>query len=98
MTFNNMSPERRYIERSSIEHRKSFAQFFTPYHIADVMAEWILQKSSIQTILEPAFGLGIFSRILKYKKPSLKIQGVCGIRYLWLRYSSIEQRLFGYKF
>ena len=76
MTFNNMSPERRYIERYSIEHRKSFAQFFTPYHVADVMAEWILQKSSIQTILEPAFGLGIFSRILKYKKPSLKIQGI----------------------
>lgn len=71
-----MSPERRYIEKSTFEHRKSFAQFFTPYHIADVMAEWILQKSSIQTILEPAFGLGVFSRILKHKKPSLKIHGV----------------------
>ena len=71
-----MTPEERYIANSTLEHRKSFAQFFTPYHVADVMAEWILQKSSIQTILEPAFGLGIFSRILKQKKPSLEIQGI----------------------
>ncbi len=40
------------------------------------MTEWILQKSTLQTILEPAFGLGIFSRILKHKKTSLNIFGV----------------------
>jgi hypothetical protein len=29
------------------------------------MVKWLLENKNIQTVLEPAFGLGIFSRIGK---------------------------------
>lgn len=64
-----------YSKRTTLEHRKRFAQFFTPKPIAELMTDWLLGNESLKTILEPAFGLGIFSRVLLRKKKDLKIKG-----------------------
>lgn len=55
--------ENRYIQTQSNEHRKKYAQFFTSPKIAAFMVSWLLQNSP-KRILEPAFGLGIFSRFI----------------------------------
>lgn len=64
-----------YTRRVPVEHRKRFAQFFTPAAIAEVMAGWLLKNEQMETVLEPAFGLGIFSRVLLSKKKNLAIKG-----------------------
>jgi adenine-specific DNA-methyltransferase len=66
--------EQIYQHKTSIGHRKKFAQFFTPLEIAQIMCSWILGNKNITSILEPAFGLGIFSRILLKENPSLQIK------------------------
>lgn len=71
----NNSIENEYSKGISINHRKKFAQFFTPFTIAEAMAKWVLGNENLKTVLEPAFGLGVFSRaILNYKK-EVKIKG-----------------------
>lgn len=70
-----MTLEKIYSEKTSITHRKKFAQFFTPQPIADLMSDWLLGNKSLKTVLEPAFGLGIFSRTLLTKQDNLKIKG-----------------------
>jgi len=67
--------ETTYSNTIPLEHRKKFAQFFTPPLIADLMAQWILGNQNLTTILEPAFGLGIFSRALLAYNQKLKIKG-----------------------
>lgn len=67
--------ENEYSKLTPIEHRKKFAQFFTPYTIADLMAKWLLGNDTLTTVLEPAFGLGVFSRALLNYKESLDIKG-----------------------
>lgn len=67
--------ENKYSQTVSLGHRKEFAQFFTPVEIAQFMSKWILQSKTVQTVLEPAFGLGIFSRTLLEEKTDLKITG-----------------------
>ncbi len=67
--------ETNYSSTVSLEHRKKYAQFFTPAEVADIMTEWLLGNKALSDVLEPAFGLGIFSRILLSKKPSLSITG-----------------------
>jgi adenine-specific DNA-methyltransferase len=69
------SIENDYSKSISLEHRKKFAQFFTPLPIAELMVKWILGNSSLKTILEPAFGLGLFSRVLLSYKENIKIKG-----------------------
>jgi adenine-specific DNA-methyltransferase len=64
-----------YMSSSNITHRKKFAQFFTPQPIADLMSQWLLGNNKLKKVLEPAFGLGIFSRTLLAKKPKLVIKG-----------------------
>lgn len=60
---NNLENE--YSETVNLEHRRSLGQFFTPYQIAEFMAEWILQHPKKQmAILDPATGFGIFERAL----------------------------------
>ncbi len=71
----NNSVENNYSKSISIEHRKKFAQFFTPFPIADLMAKWILENQSLKTVLEPAFGLGIFSRAILNYKEDIEIKG-----------------------
>ena len=64
-----------YIRKTPLEHRKKFAQFFTPEVLADIMTGWLVEKEDLHTVLEPAFGLGIFTRQLQKKKEGLKIKG-----------------------
>ncbi len=65
--------EREYSKFTSIEHRKKFAQFFTPFPIARLMAKWLLGNENLKSVLEPAFGLGVFSRaILAENKVDIK--------------------------
>ncbi|MFN0216087.1 MAG: Eco57I restriction-modification methylase domain-containing protein [Saprospiraceae bacterium] len=66
--------EKEYSKLISLEHRKKYAQFFTPLPIASLMADWLLGYNNLNTVLEPAFGLGIFSRILLSKKSDLTIK------------------------
>ena len=72
---NKKSIESNYSKTISLEHREKFAQFFTPYSIAELMARWLLGNKKLYDILEPAFGLGIFSRILLAKKNDIQIKG-----------------------
>jgi adenine-specific DNA-methyltransferase len=71
---NKKTVESDYSKQVSLEHRKKFAQFFTPYSIAELMTKWLLGNENLQTVLEPAFGLGIFSRALLSKK-NVQIKG-----------------------
>ncbi|HPD96351.1 MAG TPA: N-6 DNA methylase [Tenuifilaceae bacterium] len=67
--------EIKYSKSIALEHRKKYAQFFTPLSIASLMVDWLIGNISLKTVLEPAFGLGIFSRILLAKKSDLLIKG-----------------------
>lgn len=67
--------EKGYSKSISLEHRKKFAQFFTPYQLASLMADWLLGNQNLKTVLEPAFGLGVFSRALLSKNSELTING-----------------------
>ncbi len=71
-----MITEKEYIARTSVSHRKKFAQFFTPETISDFMAEWVVSGISKNAeILEPAFGLGIFSRSIRKLSPNVITTG-----------------------
>ncbi|MDO8455054.1 MAG: N-6 DNA methylase, partial [Sulfurimonas sp.] len=67
--------ENEYCKQTSLEHRKNFAQFFTPLPVADLMSKWLLGNANLKTVLEPAFGLGVFSRTLLAYKKDIKIKG-----------------------
>ncbi|HBK82702.1 MAG TPA: modification methylase [Flavobacterium sp.] len=71
----NNSIESDYSKSISLEHRKKFAQFFTPFPIANAMAKWILGNKQLKTVLEPAFGLGIFSRAILSQNKEINIKG-----------------------
>lgn len=71
----NNAIENDYSTSISMEHRKKFAQFFTPFPIAELMAKWILGNKELNTVLEPAFGLGVFSRAILKQKNDVKIKG-----------------------
>ncbi len=59
--------ESEYIENTPISHRKEHGQFFTPQSVARIMAQWIMSEEP-KTILDPAFGLGVFyDEVLKIK-------------------------------
>lgn len=51
--------ESKHISETPISYRKDYGQFFTPAPIAHLMAEWVM-KGSPETVLDPAFGLGVF--------------------------------------
>lgn len=71
-----MIPEQVYLKRIGAAHRKKFAQFFTPEPIASFMSQWIMHGHEGQArILEPAFGLGVFSRTLFRTYPDASITG-----------------------
>jgi adenine-specific DNA-methyltransferase len=71
----NNSIESDYSKSISLEHRKKFAQFFTPFSIANAMAKWILGNKQLKTVLEPAFGLGVFSRAILSQNKEINIKG-----------------------
>lgn len=68
-------PEREYAQQTSIEHRKKFAQFFTPFQVATFMAKWIAGNKNLQTVLDPAFGLGVFARAIREINIDCSIKG-----------------------
>lgn len=71
-----MITEKEYIKIIPLEHRKKFAQFFTPEQISDFMANWVLNgRKEKLDILEPAIGLGIFSRSLHKQNPHIRVVG-----------------------
>jgi adenine-specific DNA-methyltransferase len=67
--------EREYTAFTSIEHRKKYAQFFTPFPIANLMSQWLIGNSNLQSVLDPAFGLGVFARALLHYNNDLQING-----------------------
>jgi adenine-specific DNA-methyltransferase len=68
-------PEKEYSQIVSLEHRKKFAQFFTPYPIAQFMGKWITGNKKLQTVLDPAFGLGVFARAIRQINKECLIKG-----------------------
>lgn len=70
-----MELEKKYAKKTGLTHRKKYAQFFTPQPIADLMTDWLIGNKNAYKILEPAFGLGIFSRTLLSKKSNISIKG-----------------------
>ena len=71
-----MITEKEYIQTTDVLHRKKYAQFFTPDKIAGFMAQWVTAKSIAPTsILEPAFGLGAFTRALSRTGTNIHIDG-----------------------
>ncbi|MBS1650821.1 MAG: SAM-dependent DNA methyltransferase [Bacteroidetes bacterium] len=68
-------PEKEYAQTVSLEHRKKFAQFFTPFVVAEFMSKWILGNKTLNTVLDPAFGLGIFARTIREADQQCKIKG-----------------------
>lgn len=67
--------EKTYSQKVGLSHRKKYAQFFTPEEVAEVMIDWILKHKTLKKVLEPAFGLGVFSRLLLEKKSDIQIKG-----------------------
>lgn len=51
--------ESEYMMETALDHRKKFGQFFTPEPVARLMARWAVSNNP-KTILDPAFGLGVF--------------------------------------
>lgn len=70
-----MMTEKEYAGVVGLEHRKRFAQFFTPEVIADFMARWVQDGRKKADVLEPAFGLGAFSRSLFKQNPKVRVVG-----------------------
>lgn len=71
-----MITEKEYIKKVPLAHRKKYAQFFTPEQISDFMASWVLKgKRGKVDILEPAFGLGMFSRSMYKLNPQIRVVG-----------------------
>jgi adenine-specific DNA-methyltransferase len=71
-----MITETEYTKKTSLYHRKKYAQFFTPEQISDFMASWVLEgKNGKVDILEPAFGLGVFTRSMYKLNPQIRVVG-----------------------
>lgn len=75
ITIASNEPEKEYVLQTSIEHRKKFAQFFTPFSVATFMAKWVAGNKKLKTVLDPAFGLGIFARAIKEINIDCSIKG-----------------------
>lgn len=67
--------EEEYILNTPLEHRQKYAQFFTPFEIAEIMSQWILGHKYLKCVLDPSFGLGIFARTLYKYRDDISITG-----------------------
>jgi adenine-specific DNA-methyltransferase len=54
------SLQTQYLSQVGDEHRKQYAQFFTPQPIANFMRKWVLSGETNTELFDPAFGLGAF--------------------------------------
>lgn len=66
------SLEQAYSAITPLEHRRRYAQFFTPPKIATLMAEWAVLPDT-ETLLDPAAGLGALIRAAHARKPNLQV-------------------------
>src|SRR5713226_9996844 len=66
------SPEDAYRASVPLQHRKRFAQFFTPMPIAELMVGWIAGIKP-KTVLDPAVGPGIFPRVVLGALPDSEV-------------------------
>ncbi len=67
--------EKEYTKKISLSHRKKYAQFFTPEPIAKLMVDWLLEVKGMSSLLEPAFGLGVFTRRVLIQRKNIAITG-----------------------
>ena len=75
-----MMTEKEYLQKVNLEHRKKYAQFFTPEPIAAFMAAWLLHDLPANAnILDPAYGLGVFGRALYSLSPSFNTSIVSSV-------------------
>jgi len=59
-------PENNHLKIASSSNRKSLGQFFTPFQVAYFMSEWLIDtKKRKISLLDPAAGLGVFSRAIE---------------------------------
>ncbi len=65
--------ESEYIQNTPISHRKDYGQFFTPQLVSRFMAQWVLRDEP-ETVLDPAFGLGVFYDEMMKLKPNNQSQ------------------------
>lgn len=56
------SPEIEFSKNLLTANRRLRSQVFTPYSIASIMAHWVMKGMRPQSLLDPAFGLGVFFR------------------------------------
>ncbi len=70
-----MISEKEYSKKVSLSHRKKYAQFFTPEPIAQLMVDWLLKVENMSSLLEPAFGLGVFTRKALIQREDIAITG-----------------------
>lgn len=70
-----------YLLNTSVQHRKTYGQFFTPPRVARLMLDWVLQPRP-RRILDPAFGLGVFYRELS----SPEITSLTALDYQFIAY------------
>jgi len=69
---NSASPETIYSRNASEEHRRQFAQFFTPPKIAKLMAEWAITPAT-KSLLEPSVGMGVLVRAALDLKADMEV-------------------------
>jgi len=67
-----VTPERSYAQAIPPDHRRRFAQFFTPPKIASLMAEWALERGA-SSLLDPAVGMGVLVRAARAQRPALDV-------------------------
>jgi len=63
-------PEREFSLSVPKEKARKYGQYFTPYPVARYMADWVNQNRSINLVLDPAAGLGIFFRAVMEGHPN----------------------------
>lgn len=69
-----MDADRAYLSTQSRDHRRKFAQFFTPDSAANIMASWVAEKSP-ERVLDPAYGTGILARTVFKLYPDARFVG-----------------------
>jgi len=69
-----ISFETQYASNSSLSHRKSLGQFFTPQELSASMAEWVCSINPIE-VLDPAVGTGILLKAIENLLPNSHLTG-----------------------
>lgn len=67
-----LANEQQYLDQVPEVHRKKFAQFFTPYRIAEMMCSWVMEIKP-SAVLDPAVGPGVFPAVLRGQQQDIKL-------------------------